>query len=54
MVSKELTTTGRPVPVPQLGPEARLALDVALGVAGVTVGATVVAADVAEEAAAAS
>ena len=43
MVSKELTTSGRPVTVPQLGPEARLALDVALGVAGVAVGATVVA-----------
>jgi hypothetical protein len=42
-VSKELTTSGRPVAVPQLGPEARLALDVALGVAGVTVGAAVVA-----------
>ena len=43
MVSKELTTSGRPVAVPHLGPEARLALDVALGVAGVAVGATVVA-----------
>ena len=42
-MSKELTTSGRPVAVPQLGPEARLALDVALGVAGVTVGAAVVA-----------
>jgi hypothetical protein len=42
-VSKELATSGRPVAVPQLGPEARLALDVALGVAGVTVGAAVVA-----------
>jgi len=42
-VSKELTTSGRPVAVPQLGPEARLALDVALGMAGVTVGAAVVA-----------
>jgi hypothetical protein len=42
-VSKELTTSGRPVAAPQLGPEARLALDVALGVAGVTVGAAVVA-----------
>jgi hypothetical protein len=42
-VSKELTTSGRPVAVPQLGPEARLVLDVALGVAGVTVGAAVVA-----------
>ncbi|HYN67124.1 MAG TPA: hypothetical protein VES93_09565 [Ornithinibacter sp.] len=42
-MSKELTTSGRPVTVPQLGPEARLVLDVALGVAGVTVGATVVA-----------
>jgi len=42
-VSKEVTTSGRPVAVPQLGPEARLALDVALGVAGVTVGAAVVA-----------
>ena len=40
-MSKELTTSGRPVAVPQLGPEARLALDVALGVAGVTVGAAV-------------
>ena len=39
MVSKELATSGRPVAVPQLGPEARLALDVALGVAGVAVGA---------------
>ena len=43
VVSKELTTSGRPVAVPHLGPEARLALDVALGVAGVAVGATVVA-----------
>ena len=42
-MSKELTTSGRPVAAPQLGPEARLALDVALGVAGVTVGAAVVA-----------
>jgi hypothetical protein len=42
-VSKELTTSGRPVAVPQLGPEARMVLDVALGVAGVTVGAAVVA-----------
>ena len=42
-MSKELATSGRPVTVPQLGPEARLALDVALGVAGVAVGATVVA-----------
>lgn len=42
-MSKDLTTSGRPVAVPQLGPEARLALDVALGVAGVTVGAAVVA-----------
>ena len=42
-MSKELTTSGRPVTVPHLGPEARLALDVALGVAGVAVGATVVA-----------
>ena len=42
-MSKELTTSGRPPAVPQLGPEARLALDVALGVAGVTVGAAVVA-----------
>jgi len=40
-VSKELTTSGRPVAVPQLGPEARLVLDAALGVAGVTVGAAV-------------
>jgi hypothetical protein len=43
VVSKELATSGRPVTVPHLGPEARLALDVALGVAGVAVGATVVA-----------
>jgi hypothetical protein len=43
VVSKDLTTSGRPVSVPQLGPEARLVLDVALGVAGVTVGAAVVA-----------
>lgn len=42
-MSKELTTSSRPVAVPQLGPEARMALDVALGVAGVTVGAAVVA-----------
>jgi len=42
-VSKELTTSGRPVAAPQLGPEARLAVDVALGVAGVTLGAAVVA-----------
>jgi hypothetical protein len=41
-VSKELTTSGRPVAVPRLGPEARLVLDVALGAAGVTVGAAVV------------
>jgi len=41
-VSKELTTSGRPVAVPQLGPEARLVMDVALGVAGAAVGATVV------------
>ena len=26
-MSKELTTSGRPVAVPQLGPEARLVLD---------------------------
>ena len=44
MVSKELTTSGRPVAVPQLGPEARLVLDVALGVAGATAGAALVAA----------
>ncbi len=43
MVSKELTTSGRPATVPQLGPEARLALDVAVGAAGVAVGAAVVA-----------
>ena len=43
MVSKELTTSGRPVAVPQLGPEARLVLDVALGVAGATAGAAIVA-----------
>ena len=43
MVSKELTTSGRPVTLPQLGPEARLALDVAVGAAGVAVGAAVVA-----------
>ena len=43
MVSKELTTSGRPAAVPQLGPEARLALDVAVGAAGLTVGAAVVA-----------
>ncbi len=42
-MSKELTTSGRRVAAPQLGPEARLVLDVALGVAGVTVGAAVVA-----------
>jgi hypothetical protein len=42
-VSKELTTSGRPAAVPHLGPEARLALDVALGVAGVAVGTAVVA-----------
>ncbi len=42
-MSKELTTSGRPVAAPQLGPEARLAVDVALGVAGVTLGAAVVA-----------
>ena len=42
-MSKDLTTSGRPVAVPQLGPEARLVLDVALGVAGVSVGAAVVA-----------
>ncbi len=42
-MSKELTTSGRPVAVPQLGPEARMALDVALGVAGATVGVAVVA-----------
>jgi hypothetical protein len=42
-VSKELTTSGRLAAAPQLGPEARLALDVALGVAGVTAGAAVVA-----------
>ena len=42
-MSKELTTSGRPVAVPQLGPEARLVLDVALGVAGATVGAAIVA-----------
>ncbi|MFL6165053.1 MAG: hypothetical protein ACJ710_02140, partial [Ornithinibacter sp.] len=42
-MSKELTTSGRPVTVPQLGPEARMVLDVALGVAGVSVGAAVVA-----------
>ena len=42
MVSKELTTSGRPVAVPQLGPEVRLVMDVALGVAGAAVGATVV------------
>ena len=42
-MSKELTTSGRPVAVPQLGPEARLALDVALGVAGATAGAAIVA-----------
>lgn len=41
-VSKELATTGRPAAVPQLGPEARLALDVALGVTGAAVGAAVV------------
>jgi hypothetical protein len=44
VVSKELTTSGRPVAVPQLGPEARLVLDVALGVAGATAGAAIVAA----------
>ena len=43
MVSKELTTSGRPVAVPHLGPEARLVLDVALGVAGATAGAAIVA-----------
>ena len=43
-MSKELTTSGRPVAVPQLGPEARLVLDVALGVAGATAGAAIVAA----------
>lgn len=42
-MSKELTTSGRPVAVPHLGPEARLVLDVALGVTGATVGAAVVA-----------
>jgi hypothetical protein len=42
-VSKELTTPGRPVAVPHLGPEARLVLDVALGVAGATAGAAIVA-----------
>ena len=41
-MSKELTTSGRPVAVPQLGPEARLVLDVALGVAGAAAGAAVV------------
>jgi hypothetical protein len=43
VVSKDLTRSGRPVPAPQLGPEARLALDVALGVAGATVGVAAVA-----------
>ena len=43
MVSKELTTSGRPVAVPHLGPEARFVLDVALGVAGATAGAAIVA-----------
>ncbi len=42
-MSKELTTSGRPVAVPQLGPEARMVLDVALGVAGAAVGTAVVA-----------
>jgi hypothetical protein len=42
-VSRELATTRRPATVPHLGPEARLALDVALGVASVTAGAAVVA-----------
>ncbi len=42
-MSKELTTSGRPVAVPHLGPEARLVLDVALGVAGATAGAAIVA-----------
>ncbi len=42
-MSKELTTSGRPVAVPHLGPEARMVLDVALGVAGAGVGAAVVA-----------
>jgi len=43
VVSKDLTTSGRPVAVPQLGPEARMVLDAALGVAGVAVGTAVVA-----------
>ena len=42
-MSRELTTSGRPVALPQLGPEAQLVLDAALGMAGVTVGAAVVA-----------
>ena len=44
MVSKELTTTGRPAGLPTLGPEARLVLDVAIGLAGVATGAAVAAA----------
>jgi hypothetical protein len=38
-VATELSRTGRPVPAPRLGPEARLALDAALGAAGLTLGA---------------
>ncbi len=44
VVSKDLTTSRRPVAVPQLGPEARMVLDVALGAAGLAVGTAVVAA----------
>jgi hypothetical protein len=40
-VSKELTASARPAAAPQLGPEARFAVDVALGVAGAGLGAAV-------------